>query len=80
MNDELIPDLVALIDLAESKTTSSFSWKPQLNAILDEIAAVNAAAASQATQTGNPLFGLLAKQNQILMSLVLLVLIAGTKR
>lgn len=77
---KLMNSLIDQIDLLESKTTSSFPWKQDFDQIIAEMASVNDSATTHAAQTGNPLFGLLVKQNEVLMELVMVVLVAGLKK
>ena len=78
--NSLLPELVTQIDLLESKQPQSFPWKESLNAIVHTIESVEASADSEQVNTANPLFAYLAKQNEILMALVLLVLIVGKSK
>ena len=75
--NSLLPELVTQIDLLESRRTQSFPWKKSLNDIVHTIESVEASADSEQVNVANPLFRYLAKQNEVLMALVLLTLIAG---
>ena len=75
----LIQELAAQIDVLESKRTHGFGWKPLLDQIVKDINAVNTEAVS-VENSGNPLFRILGRKQQILMALVLLVLIAAKEK
>ena len=77
---EVIDAAVSQLDLLESQSTTSYPWKPAFDQTMVQMAAVNASAHQQLDQSGNPLFGLLARQNEILMGLVMLGIIAGQKK
>ena len=78
--NSLLPELVTQIDLLESKQPQSFPWKESLNAIISDINAMNASEEYEQINTANPFFRYLGKQNEVLMALVLLVLIAGQRK
>ena len=75
--NELMTELVSLIDRRESQRPNGYDWKPDFDRIISDIAATDASADSEQVNSSNPLFRHLAKQNEILMALVMLTLIAG---
>lgn len=76
----LLNELVAQVDLLESQRTQSFGWKPHFDRIIDEIAVVSASVEDQGENSGNALFRLLSRQQQLLMDLVLLSQISALEK
>ena len=77
---EVMDELVSQLDLLESQSTKSFGWKPAFDQIMNELGAINAAAASQQHTNATPLFRLLYKQNELISALFLLVMVARQQK
>jgi len=73
----LIESLVERIDLAESQSPHGYGWKNLFDQIIAANTALTNSAEAQQAMVTNPLFGLLAKQNRLLVTLLLLVLVSG---
>lgn len=70
-------ELISQIDMLESRRTKAFPWKGLMDTIISEIEALNASSESCAENSASPLIRTLLQQNDALIDLVLLSVIAG---
>lgn len=76
MKTLMTSSLLNHIDILESERPRSLTWKPLLEQVLTEMSAVQ----TPHENSGNPLYQSLAKQNRLLMALVLVAIIAGLSK